>query len=295
MQTVSTAEDEEFKNAFSSGIDSFSSFIDLLSSVKDIMGSIENNETILDLLQFLTRRVLNVNDFDWTKFFTNFSSNIKQDGESNGGSMSGEFESKKLFKEVIEEETKRNKYIIEKFVSINEEKRKAVLKKVENFVFKRTSFIPKFSYNNSLREVKEFFKTNGEIKNKYFKENKVIEKKIDLSKEELNKIFLETRRFGISIFNDLRVEEKEIDILKYNIGESIKYKSIDKTRLVFQDEIFDAMDIVNSNGNEIITYELEGNYYLNYNNACNYLKSVKDNNKDIKFKAIKLMLKEIKK
>jgi hypothetical protein len=283
MQTASNAEDEEFKNAFSSGIDSFEKFTKLLGDIKDVLGMQENNESVIELFNFLTKRVLNVSDFNWDKFFNDFSGSMK--GEEGSKGMKDQFESKK--KSIVNYINNSNKYnvskeLLEKYNSIKKEDRERLVNKINNFVMKENYFIPKFSLDNNLISVKENFSKIIDQK-KYIKEDKVINKKLDLNTVNINKIITECRYFDISIFNQ-KTEEKEFDITKYKLTKTEVVKKLDK-ELIFLESIFDVPEIVNSNLDDVVIYKYKDNCYINHSNSCKYLKAIKEKF-DCKFKIV---------
>jgi hypothetical protein len=265
MNTVSNTEDEAFKSAFRGGLEGFSSFVSLITDVKNLIGETENKE-VIDILKFLTTKLLNISDFNWDKFFDSFY-------DENG------------IQQAPEEKQESKKRLFENIQRIDEAKRKKLYKKVSSWAYKSTHNIPKFSKTNTIKNITEQFKSETK-QNKYIKESKIISEKLNLNKDSIRKILEEVKYFDIDIFD---VKSEEFDFTLSNYDYDIKQEKVKYDKLIFMNGLFHASDINLANiSDKIILYKKEDSYYINYTDSCKLLKMLNEDKMLDKYEVINL-------
>lgn len=268
MTTISTAEDEEFKKSFSGGIEGFSSFMNLIKDIKDLIGE-TGNKNILDLLRFLTTKILNISDFDWDSFFTSFY-------DLQGTSEEPKTESRKL--------------MMENFVRLKKEDRRRIENKINNFVFKTIADIPKFSNTQTLKNIAEQFKSETK-QSKYITEQKITAEKMDMV-ADIRKVLTEVKYFDINIF-DINADDFEFSLSDYDLNHI--EEEVDTKKFIFMNGIYHSSDVNSaSSDSRIRLYKKEDRYYVNYSESCKLLKRLNEEKSLDNYEVIELISKKEK-
>ena len=263
MNTVSNSEDEAFKSAFKGGLEGFQSFVGLIRDIKEMIGDVENKE-VIELLKFLTTKLLNISDFNWDEFFDSFYD-------------------KDNIEKIPEEKQESRNRLFENLRRIDEVKQKKLYKRVSNWVYKSTHNIPKFSKTNTLKNITEQFKSETK-ENKYIIESKVKAEKMNLNRESIGKVLEEVKYFDINIFD---VESEDFDFVLSHYDYEVKQEKVDIKKLIFMNGIFHSSDINFANSSDkVILYKKEDKYYINYIDSCKLLKILNEDKKLNKYEVI---------
>lgn len=279
MNIVSTAEDEEFKNGLTSSLDNVTKFIELIDDVKQFLVTNNVDESERDyLLDYLTTKILNSNDFDWKDFLTDILK--KQE----------EIVPEVTTTDITGDETLNQDEIKDKNKKITEAKRAKKRFMIENILPKLTKIfedvkykvnIPAFSFDNNMKYCRNCFKEKSNIKQvHYIKE----EKRLPIT--EIKKILESSQSFHLSVF-DLNYKSIDIDVNNYNVITK-ENKKVDIKDIFFMEEIFDFKYIMNSNEDpKIQLYEVNNILYCNFFNSCRLFKNYLEK-KENKFEILKL-------
>jgi hypothetical protein len=265
MSAISTAEDENFKASFKGGLDGFTSFVGLIKDVKDLMDVTGGNKEVLDILKFLTTKLLNVSDFDWDKFFSSF-----YEDEPNITPA---------------EQTESRKNIFEKLVRLEKRDQKKIYNKVHSWVSRSTQNIPRFPKTATLSNIQEQFKSDTK-QNKYIVEKKTQAEKMDLKFENIRKVLEEVKYFDINIFN-IESDNFDLSVSKYDYD--VKEEKVNLKNVIFTNGIYHSSDVNFANSDsKIFLYKKEDKYYINYTESCKLLKMLNENKKFEKYDVITL-------
>ena len=318
MTTVSTAEDEEFKNAFNTGIESFNNFMSLIGSVKDVLQDTSlNKEKVIDILKFLTTKVLAISDFDWNDFFQSYSEgeekpkdeveenpfqpmknsneepkaihpNEKPNNVAETGNNNPTPEPAKENPFATESKLREGKIIYE-YHKIKQEKKDNLNNILSNFISKRKYFVPKMEATQSIKYVAECFgnvRKNGKGSTYMVESQK---RKLKLEKDMKTIFESNVRYFDINLF-EIKTYDKDFDTSNYEIENTKIVDKININNVMFAEGMYDLSDIIQSNDNSnIIIYEVDNTLMINYVNGCSLMKYIYTNeNKIPKCTVIKL-------
>ena len=254
MNVVSSAEDEEFKNALETSIDNVDSFIDLITNIKDFLVDNKIDEKSRTyLLDYLTTRILNSNDFNWKEFFNDMINNLESEDKDD------------------EDFTTEDKLIISKNIL----SKIKIYSESEKYI-KR---IPRFEADLNIKYSKRSLK-NEDTRMKF-----ILEKYNNLELKNINTILDQVSHFDISIFN-LKYENTMIDVNRYKVKNRIIKSNIKESDIIFMENVFDVKHIMkNPQNNSVVLYEIDNKYYCNYSNGCklfkNYIDHIKNKSIDI--------------
>jgi len=326
MNIVSTAEEEEFKNALKNSMEVSTSFLSLLNDIKNLLGEDKKfkDEDIVNLIYFITNKILNLNDIDWNKIINNLMTEEEDKGKSEEGSeegiegeeegsemsgeegMGGEEESSEMGGETGNEENVgiggEEENIPEQEPKL-EEGRKILKKKIfESKSYERLNNKEKIKvYNYMINYLSrkcynipsyEFTNNLKFIKESLLKKerNVIVEgynnSKIELNCDNLNKIIGSCNKFDLNIFKNVKIYDN-FYLNDYKIDKIYEVENI--KNLYFVEFFISVIDVINSDVNDIITvYKLEDNkYIINYLETCKYLNNLLKKHKFI-YKVIEL-------
>jgi hypothetical protein len=293
MNIVSTAEDEEFKSVMSNSIQNTEKFVSLIDSVKKFLidNSVDDKSRNY-LLDYMTTRILNINDFNWKHFFKKLLDNLEEEkskavvgsdtaispedednvDKNKASGPEGTTESRKIRLEeiqkikqnVIDISPKLNKLIYEQMY----------IKNIPCYeADKNTNYCTKAltSKNNRIKLIKE--------------------SRTDLTLEKNLKEILETVTvFDINIFN-LKFESTALDLSKYNAGNKTVKNNINEKNITFLEAQYDIKNIMNMISGNVNLYHIEDKYYCNYSNALKLFKNHIENKKNITFEVLEMKIK----
>lgn len=262
MNIVSTAEDEEFKSALETSMTNVESFVELMNNIKEFLINNNVNDKSRDyLLDYLTQKILNSNDFNWKQFFTDL---LKDQNENKPEFESDNFtvEEKKVIKRQLREDIFPN-----------------LFKYMSKLSYKKN--IPNFPCDKNLRYCEKVLRNRNSFNLKLLKEEKL--NILDI-KEHINNISV----FDISLYG-LKHEKLNLDFSNFIVEDKKVIKNIDNSNIYFSENIFDIKDIMSQPYNSnIVLYEKNKKFYCNYLNGNKFFKNYIDG-VDINFEIYRLI------
>jgi hypothetical protein len=265
MNIVSTAEDEEFKSALKNSIENVNGFVELINNIKEFLLNNQVEQGTQDyLLDYLTTRILNNNDFNWKEFFKDMMINQKPEQIDKQNSDNDIVDNSD---EEVKDQTESRRLIIEEIRQKNIPLNLALHLETVNTL----SIIPKFGADKNIKYIKDSLQKSDKRYKVIFEDaNNKIKK---LRVEDFKDITERTTDFDIGVFN-LNYDPRNINFSLYDVVKT-EDRKINQDELLFTQNVFNIKQIMNTNiDNKITFFELNNKVYCDYLNGCKYFKNV---------------------
>ena len=287
MNIVSTAEDEEFKSVMTASIGNVNNFVELIDNVKKFLidNSIDDKSRNY-LLDYMTTRILNVNDFNWKHFFKQMLDNLEDESKVGSETATSPEDEDNVDKDkqsgMEGTTTESRKFRLEEKRKIRE----SILKlspKFDKFIYEQMYIknIPLYEKD------KDIGYAGKALKNKNDRVRVIKESRKDLTlKKNLKEVVENVTCFDVNIFN-LKTEAN-IDLSNYNVGNRVLKKNIDEKEIIFLESQYDIKNIMNMVNSNVTLYHIDNKYYCNYSNACKLFRTYIENKKDLEFEILEM-------
>jgi len=301
MNIVSTAEDQEFKDSLKGSMESVGAFVQLINTIKDFLFAQELDEKTRNyLLDYLSTRLLNNNDFNFKEFFKELSKSgidpeeakqdLKTDAMINAGTADKNEKDadKKKSDEAKDKKDQEKKQKEEKEI-------KECLKRVDYRIYgglkeiiednKIIATVPKFDKDKNLKYCESIFKNKD---SRMIFESWDSKKKLEMKTEHVKKLLEKVTAFDVGLF-ELKTESVNIDFDTFTVKTKYIIEKLNLNNIIFMENLYEKNHILNnSSDNGLVTlFKLEKKLYCNYTNGCKLFRNI-FNDIDSAFEVVEL-------